>query len=492
MAKPIQVLFVSSEVEPFAKTGGLADVSAALPLTIYNLGLEVRIMLPRYGSIKHTPSKLHDMIRLQGMEVPVNEAVYRANVKSSFMFGTFTKVQVYLLDNAELFGRPGLYINPDTKKPYPDNDVRFIFFCRGILEMLKKMGWQPDIIHCNDWHTGLLPAYLKTVYRNDKFYKKTKSVFTIHNMAYQGDFPKSTFAKTLLPPEAEPMLVHNDRVNFLKAGLMYADLLTAVSGKYAQEIQTTEEYGYGLQEVVAKRKRHLYGITNGIDTEKWNPATDELIPQKYDIKSLEAKIENKKALLQKMKLPFKEKTPLIGIVSRLADQKGFDLIGEALESMMKMDLQLIVLGVGEKKYHDLLEKAAKKFPTKIAVALRFDETLAHWIEAGSDMFLMPSRYEPCGLNQLYSMKYGTIPIVRATGGLDETVEQVNPAKGTGTGFKFTEYRSSAMLDAIRSAVKLFADQETWRKIQRNAMTKDYSWEASAKKYIKLYQKLLNA
>ncbi len=492
MAKPIQVLFVSSEVEPFAKTGGLADVSAALPLTIYNLGLEVRIMLPRYGCIRHTPSKLHDMIRLQGIEVPVNETVFRANVKSSFMFGTFTKVQVYLLDNAELFGRQGLYIDPETKKPYADNDVRFIFFCRGILEMLKRMGWQPDIIHCNDWHTGLLSAYLRTLYKHDKFYKKTKTVFTIHNMAYQGDFPPTTFAKTLLPPESEPLVMHQGKVNFLKAGLMYADALTAVSGKYAEEIQTTDEYGYGLQDVVAKRKRQLYGITNGIDVEKWNPATDELIPQRYDIKSLEAKIDNKKALLQKMKLPFKEKTPVIGIVSRLADQKGFDLIGEALDHLMKLDVQLVVLGVGEKKYHDLLEKAAKKYPTKIGVALRFDETLAHWIEAGSDMFLMPSRYEPCGLNQLYSLKYGTIPIVRATGGLDETVEQVDPKKGTGTGFKFVAYTSSAMLDAIRSAVKLFADQDTWRKIQRNAMMKDYSWEASAKKYIKLYRKLLDA
>lgn len=491
MAKPIQVLFVSSEVEPFAKTGGLADVSAALVLTIYNLGLEVRIMLPRYGSIKNTPSRLHDMIRLQGMEVPVGDKIYKANVKSSFMFGTFTKVQVYLLDNAELFGRPGLYINPDTKRPYPDNDVRFIFFCRGVLEMLKKMGWQPDIIHCNDWHTGLLPAYLKTLYKNDKFYKKTKSVFTIHNMAYQGEFPRSTFAKTLLPPETEPLIMHHDKVNFLKAGLMYADVLTAVSEKYAEEIQTTEDYGCGLQEVVKKRSRHLHGIINGIDVEKWNPATDELIPQKYDIKTLDEKVENKIALLQKMKLPYKPKTPLISIVSRLADQKGFDLIGEALDKMMKMDIQFVVLGTGEKKYHQLLEKAAKKYPTKMAVALRFDEVLAHWIEAGSDMFLMPSRYEPCGLNQLYSMKYGTIPIVRATGGLDETVEQVHASKGTGTGFKFGPYTSAAMLEAIRKAVDVFADQETWRKIQRNAMLKDYSWEVSAKKYIKLYQKLLH-
>lgn len=490
MAKTIQVLFLSSEVEPFAKTGGLADVSGALPHTIYNIGHEVRIMLPRYGSIKNSPSKLHDMIRLQGLDVPVGDKILKANVKSSFILGTFTKVQVYLLDNADLFGRQGLYIHPETKKPYADNDVRFIFFCRGVLEMLKKMGWQPDIIHCNDWHTALVPAYLKTLYKNDKFYKHTKTVFTIHNLAYQGEFPKSTFAKTLLPRELEEELTHDGKINLLKAGLLYADAITAVSAKYAEEIRTTEEYGCGLQDVLEKRKRSLFGITNGIDPEKWNPATDEVIPQKYDFKSIDAKIENKEALLAKMKLPFNESTPLLGIVSRLADQKGFDLIGGILDDLMKLNLQIVVLGLGEKKYHALFEKAAKKYPNKFAVALRFDTGLAHWIEAGSDIFLMPSRYEPCGLNQLYSMKYGTIPIVRATGGLDETVEQIDPLKGTGTGFKFEEYDKKELLKTIQRALHLYANQATWRKIQKNAMSKDFSWEASAKKYVHLYRKLM--
>ncbi|MBX2991841.1 MAG: glycogen synthase GlgA [Bacteroidetes bacterium] len=491
MAKPIQVLFISSEVEPFAKTGGLADVSGALPHTIYNLGLEVRIMLPRYGSIKNSPSKLHDMIRLQGIDIPVGDKVLQANVKSSFILGTFTKVQVYLLDNPDLFGRPGLYVHPDSKKAFPDNDIRFIFFCRGVLEMLKKMGWQPDIIHCNDWHTALIPAYLKTLYKDDKFYKNTKSVLTIHNLAYQGDFPKTSFAKTLLPPELEEDVLHNGRTNFLKAGLLHADVITAVSTKYAEEIRTTEEYGCGLQSVLQKRKRHLVGITNGMDVEKWNPETDELIPQQYSIKKIELKVENKKALLARMKMPFKESTPVIGIISRLADQKGFDLIGEIIDKLAKLNAQVVLLGVGEKKYHTLFERAAKKYPEKFGICLRFDQELAHWIEAGSDMFLMPSRYEPCGLNQLYSMKYGTIPIVRATGGLDETVEQVDPAKGTGTGFKFTEYDSKALLSVIQLAVQQFANQTLWRKIQKNAMTKDFSWEASAKKYINLYKKLLH-
>lgn len=490
MAKPIQVLFLSSEVEPFAKTGGLADVSGALPHTIYNLGLEVRIMLPRYGSIKNSPSKLHDMIRLQGIDVPVGDKIFKANVKSSFILGTLTKVQVYLLDNADLFGRQGLYVHPDSKKAYADNDVRYIFFCRGVLEMLKKMGWQPDIIHCNDWHTALVPAYLKTLYKDDKFFKKTKSVLTIHNLAFQGEFPKTSFAKTHLPPEIEEDVLHNGKTNFLKAGLLYADVITAVSVKYAEEIRTTEEYGCGLQEVVEKRKRHLVGITNGIDVEQWNPETDQLIPQQYSLKKLELKIDNKKALLARMKLPFSETTPVIGIVSRLSGQKGFDLIGEILGKLAKLNAQFVVLGVGEKKYHTLLEKAAKKYPDKFGVALRFDQELAHLIEAGSDMFLMPSRYEPCGLNQLYSMKYGTVPIVRATGGLAETVEQINSALGSGTGFKFEKYDSKELLAAVQRAIQLFADQTAWRKIQRNGMIKDFSWEVSAKKYINLYQKLL--
>jgi starch synthase len=395
-----------------------------------------------------------------------------------------------LLDNLDLYGRAGIYINPETKKAYADNDVRFIFFCRGILEMLKKMGWQPDIIHCNDWHTALLPIYLKTLYKDDKFYKKTKTVLTIHNLAYQGEFPKSTFAKTLLPPELENDLTHNGKVNFLKGGLLYADMLTAVSAKYAEEIRTTDDYGCGLQDILETRKRHLVGITNGIDPEKWNPATDELIPTQYDFKSIDNKVENKIALLEKMKLPFHEETPVIGIISRLADQKGFDLIGEVLDQLMKLNLQFVILGVGEKKYHALFEKAAKKYPTKIAIALRFDHQLAHWIEAGSDMFLMPSRYEPCGLNQFYSMKYGTVPIVRSTGGLAETVEQIDPTKGTGTGFKFEKYDSKEMLSTVKLAMQVYANQAIWLKIVKNGMSKDFSWEASARKYIQLYKKLM--
>ncbi len=492
MAKPLNVLFAASEVEPFAKTGGLADVSGALPQTIKQMEHEIRVIMPRYGCINERKSRLHEMIRLKDIEIPIGERSYPASIKSSFIINNHTKVQVYFVDNHDLLGRPGLYVDPDTKKDYPDNDERFVFFCRGILEVLKRLGWQPDIIHCNDWQTGLIPAYLKTLYKDDPFYRETRTVFTIHNMAYQGIFPKSVFPKTGLPEElmSEQGVEAHGNVNFLKAGLSFADAITTVSEKYAEEIRSSEEYGAGLQDIVKKRKNDVTGIVNGIDYTVWDPSVDQLIPHRYDSRSVDLKIEDKKALLAKMGLPFDEKTPVIGIISRLADQKGFDLIGEGLDEIMKLNVQMVILGTGEKKYHDLFEKAQRKYPQKIAVALMFNNDLAHLIEAGSDMFLMPSRYEPCGLNQLYSLRYGTVPIVRATGGLDDTIDDYVPATGNGTGFKFKKYDSGEMLHTIRRAVQTYGDQAAWRKLVRTGMAKDFSWEASARKYVQLYRNLV--
>ena len=491
MSRPLNVLFISSEVEPFAKTGGLADVSGALPQVIRALDHEIRVMLPRYGCISERKARLHDMIRLQEIAIPVGTRQFPASVKSSFITNTQVKVQTYLLDNAALFGRSGLYVHPETKKDYPDNDVRFTFFNRGVLEVLKKLGWQPDIIHCNDWPTGLVPAYLKTLYKGDPFYKDTRTVFTIHNMAYQGVFPRTSFAQTLLPKDqdSDHGVIAFGNLNMLKSGLVHADALTTVSEKYAQEIRSSDEYGCGLQNILEKRKHDLTGILNGADYAVWDPSVDALIPQRYEIRSMDLKVENKKALLGKMGLPFQERTPVIGIISRLADQKGFDLIGEMLEHLMQLHVQLVVLGTGEKKYHDLFEKAAKHHPQQVGISLTFNNDLAHLIEAGSDMFLMPSRYEPCGLNQMYSMRYGTVPVVRATGGLDDTVEEFHPSSGNGTGFKFAEYDSDALLKTVQRAVAVYADSAAWRKLMKNGMVKGFSWEASARKYIQLYRSL---
>ncbi|MGB2869737.1 MAG: glycogen synthase GlgA [Bacteroidota bacterium] len=491
MSRPLNILFVSSEVDPFAKTGGLADVSSALPKAIKELGHEIRIMMPRYRFISERKFKLHDIIRLKDIPIPVGSSTEVGNVKSSFISDLKEKVQVYFLDNENYFGRDGVYQSPATKKDYKDNDERFVFFCRGALETLKRLGWQPDIIHCNDWQTGLIPAYMKALYSHDPFFKHVKTVFTIHNMAYQGAFPADSFAKSGLPKElfSPDGVEAYHKFNFLKAGLRFSDSITTVSEKYAQEICTSDEFGAGLNGFLATRRKDLKGILNGIDYHLWNPSADEFIYRKYDAKSVEAKTDNKKALVAKFDLPYVETRPVLGGITRLVDQKGFELVLEILDEIVKLDVQFILLASGEKEIERRFEAFQKRHPKNFGLFLGFDDELAHMIEAGSDMFVMPSKYEPCGLNQMYSMRYGTVPIVRATGGLDDTVEDYS-GSGKGTGFKFEKYDSKELLKAIHRAVKVYQQPEEWKKLMRNGMQKDFSWEHSAKKYINLYKDLL--
>jgi len=491
MSKPINILFVASEVDPFAKTGGLADVSSALPKAIKEQGHEIRIMLPRYRFISERKFKLHDIIRLKDIPIPVGNDTALGNVKSSFISNLKEKVQVYFLDNEKYFGRDGVYQSPTSKKDYKDNDERFVFFCRGVIETLKRLGWQPDIIHCNDWQTGLIPAYLKTLYADDPLFKNVKTIFTIHNMAYQGSFPFETFEKSNLPKDAfkaEGVEAYG-KFNFIKAGLVYADTITTVSEKYAHEICDSDEYGAGLNGLLHTRKKDLRGILNGIDTHIWNPLSDEHIFRKYDIKSIDAKVDNKRALLRKFGLAFEETTPVIGAISRLVEQKGFDLVLEVIEDLMKQKVQFVMLGSGDPELEKHFDKVQKKYPKQMGITFGYDEELAHMIEAGSDLFLMPSRYEPCGLNQMYSMRYGTLPIVRATGGLDDTVEDYS-GSGKGTGFKFEKYDAKELMKALLRAIKVFQQQEEWKKLMRNGMQKDFSWAHSASKYISLYKDLL--
>lgn len=490
MSKQLNILFVSSEVEPFAKTGGLADVSSALPKAIKDLGHEIRIMMPRYRFISERRFRLHDIIRLKDIPIPVGDTVYTGNVKSSFIMNLKEKVQVYFLDNEAFFGREGVYQNPATKKDYKDNDERFIFFARGVLETLKRLGWQPDVIHCNDWQTGLIPVLMKTIYKDDPFFKNIRTVFTIHNMAYQGAFPPDSFKKSGLP---EDHFHHNGaeaygKFNFLKTALSYSDTITTVSEKYAREICDSPEYGAGLEGLLTARKKDLRGLLNGIDVITWDPANDNFIFRKYDAKSCEAKVDNKKALLKRFGMDFDPARPVIGAITRLVHQKGFDLVLDVLEDMVKLDVQFVMLASGDKDIESKFEKLHKKHPKNIALVFGFDEELAHMIEAGSDMFLMPSRYEPCGLNQMYSMRYGTVPIVRATGGLDDTVEDHQTGKGTG--FKFEQYDPKELLKAVQRAVAVFRKPEEWKKLMRNGMAQDFSWEHSAKKYISLYRDIL--
>ncbi len=490
MSKPLNILFVSSEVEPFAKTGGLADVSSALPKAIKELGHEIRIMMPRYKFISERKFRLHDIIRLKDIPLKVGSNKQMGNVKSSFITNLKEKVQVYFLDNDEYFGRDGVYQDLAHKHDYKDNDERFIFFAKGVLETLKRLGWQPDIIHCNDWQTGLIPAYLKTVHKDDPFFAAMKSVFTVHNLAYQGSFPADSFQKSGLPKD----LFHHEGVeaygkfNFLKTGLFFADAITTVSKKYSQEI-CSEEFGAGLDGLLNHRKKDLYGLINGIDVSAWDPSTDNYIFRKYDVKSVESKCDNKKALVERFGMEYVPERPVIGAITRLVDQKGFDLVLEVLEDIIKLDTQFVMLASGDKALETAFEKIQKKHPKNIALVFGFDEELAHMIEAGSDMIMMPSRYEPCGLNQMYSMRYGTVPIVRATGGLDDTVEDYSSA-GKGTGFKFEKYDGKELLKAVQRAVGVFKKRKEWIKIMRNGMAMDFSWEHSAKQYISLYRDLL--
>jgi starch synthase len=491
MSRPLNILFVTSEVYPFAKTGGLADVSGALPKAIKDLGHEIRIMMPRYRFIGERKFRLHDIIRLHEIPIPVGTTVELGNVKSSFINNLKEKVQVYFLDNATYYGRDGLYQSPTTKKDYKDNDERFIFFCRGVIETLKRLGWQPDIIHCNDWQTGLIPAYLKTMCTADPFFKSMKTVFTIHNMAYQGAFPQESFPKSNLPPE----LFSPDGVeaygnfNFLKTGIFFSDAVTTVSEKYAEEICKSPEIGAGLNGLLTSRRKDLSGILNGIDYQIWDPATDEYSFRKFDSKSIEAKVDNKRALLSKLGMEFSDNRPVIGMISRLADQKGFDLVFDIIEDVIKLDVQIVMLVAGEREYEKKIESLQKKYPKRIYALIGYDNELAHMIEAGTDMFLMPSKYEPCGLNQMYSMRYGTVPIVRATGGLDDTVEDY-AGNGKGTGFKFEKYESKELMKVIQRALKVFQQPEEWKRLMRNGMMCNFSWENSARKYINLYKDLL--
>lgn len=493
MTQPLNVLFLSSEVFPFAKTGGLADVASALPQALKEIGHEVRLAIPRYGFVNERKFRIHEIIRLKDIDIPIGKKVAKLNVKSSFLIGERTKVQIYFIDSAEFFGRQGIYQDPKTKKDYPDNDERFIFYSRGIFEILKRLGWAPHIIHCNDWQSGLVPVYLKKIYSKDPFFKNVKTVFTIHNVAYQGNFPKETFQKSGLPDDVftPDGAEFYDKFSFMKAGIVYSDYVTTVSNTYSKEISGSEEYGCGMEGVLKKKKRAFSGIVNGIDYSLWNPDSDQFIPFKYSVKTIDAKVENKKYLLKRFNKKFDATIPLLGMVTRLVEQKGIDLLMDGFADLMKMNVQLILLGTGEKQYHTKLESLAKKYQDRFMLELGYNDELAHLIEGAADIFLMPSKFEPCGLNQLYSLKYGTIPIVRKTGGLADTVTEVNPQKGTGTGFFFEKYDSRDMLKAVSHAVNLFGDQKSWQKIMRNAMMQDYSWTSSAKQYEELYNKILN-
>jgi len=476
----MKILFVASEGLPFSKTGGLADVIEALPKALAAQGHEVAVVLPRYRGTKAAT------VVLPSLTIPLSLRLrFPAIVDGTQISG----VRYFFVDDPEYFDREGVY--GSAGKDYVDNAERYSEFCRAAIEIVKQV-WPADVVHCHDWQTALVPLLLRTSYGDDPAVKDIPVVFTIHNMGYHGLFGREVLERAGLPaalfhPSA---LEFFGNVNFLKAGLIYSDYLTTVSKTYAKEIQTPE-FGYGLDGVVRNRAGRLVGIVNGVDYSAWSPDKDRLIPMKYSAKDMSGKQVCKQALLDLFGIaPEYASRPVIGIVSRFADQKGFDLIAEKAYELMREELSLVVLGTGDKKYEELFQALANAFPGRVGVKIAYDNEIAHKIEAGADMFLMPSRYEPCGLNQIYSLKYGTVPIVRATGGLADTVETFDLEHGTGTGFKFTEYSGDAMLYAIRQALQHCADERIWRRIQLNGMAKDFSWKGPATEYTKVYEAAL--
>ncbi|PID58985.1 MAG: glycogen synthase GlgA [Ignavibacteriae bacterium] len=493
-SKKYKILFVTSEVVPFIKTGSLGDVSSSLPQKLQELGHQVRIVVPKYGAIDERKYKIHEVVRLKDLKTQIgkNEVIY--SLRSSFLVGSKARVQLYFLDNEEYFGsRRSIYADPMTGKYYKDNDERYILLSKSVFELISKLGWIPDIIHCNDWQGGLIPVYLKTLFKDVEKFKSIKTVFTIHNFANQGIYPKSTFAKTGLPDNLnkESSILSKGKVNFLKAGIKFADTITTVSKTYASEITKHKDLSNELFPVIKSRAKDLHGIVNGIDANVWNPEKDKQITKKYSIKNLELKKANKKTLVEKFGLTYDENKPVIGLISNLTENKGLDLIQKSFNDLMKLDAQFILLGSGDKKYQTFLEKSFNKHSNKFALYLGFDNQLAHLIEAGADMFLMPSKVEPCGLNQMYSLVYGTIPIVRATGGLADTVIDYSKDPQKGNGFVFQKYDPKALLAAVKKAIELFNnDKKSWLKLQKNGMKSNFTWLNSSKLYVNLYKKIV--
>jgi len=464
---------VSSEAAPLARTGGLSDVAGSLPAALQARGEEVAVVIPRYGSIDLKGlHRVHDHLPIHLDIARYDTSIYQAPAKFPF----------YLVDCPALYDRPGFY--GESGVDYPDNHIRFAVFAKAALGIARHR-FQTEIFHCHDWQAGLVPAYLRTLYSGDPTFMGTRTLFTIHNLGYQGLFPKTVLPELGLDPSvARPDgMEFFGKISFIKSGIAFADALSTVSPTYAKEIQTAE-FGFGLDGVLRDRAHVLTGILNGVDYAEWSPENDPHIPARYSREDLSGKRICKEHLLQEFGLPAQAMDrPLIGIVSRFTRQKGADLLEEAAGEIIAQDMYLVALGTGDVEYQDLFRRLAQENPARIAVKIGFDNALAHRIEAGSDIFLMPSHYEPCGLNQMYSLRYGTIPVVRATGGLNDTIEG-------DTGFKFTDYTGEALVEAIQAAAEAFANQSIWRKMMLRGMEKDYSWDASAGAYSTLYNRML--
>ncbi len=473
----LKVILASSEVAPFAKTGGLADVAGSLPGALKKLGIDIRVVMPKYKSIS---GEFADRME------PV--AHFYVNITWRCQYCDVFKLEhegitYYFIDNDYYFKRDGIY-------GYFDEAERFIYFCRAFIEMLPIIDFKPDVIHCNDWQTGIVGILLDSDYKEREFYKDVKTLFTIHNIKYQGIFPKEIMDDLLgLSWEYFHLnsIEYNDCVNFMKAGIAYSDIVNTVSRTYAEEIKH-DFFSGGLSGIINSRSSDVFGIINGIDCNKCNPETESRIFANYSVKNLKGKQINKKMLQEHLGLPVREDVPVIGMISRLVDLKGFDLIDCVLLDLLEEDIQIVVLGTGEYRYENMFKWAAEVYPHKVSANIKFDETLSHRVYAGSDIFLMPSLSEPCGLSQMFSMRYGTVPVVRETGGLNDTVQPFNEFTREGTGFAFKNYNAHDMLFTVKRAIQFYHDKPVWELLVKRVMKQDFSWNRPAKEYLRLYKK----
>jgi starch synthase len=484
---PLNVCLLASEVAPLSKTGGLADVSGALTKYLHSCGHDVRLFSPLYSSVDRSKLNLRAVEFLQDVSLELGPHRYRYSVLAGHLPGS--TAPVYLIDCPVLYSRPSLYTTD------VDEHLRFLMLTRAAFECCQRMSWSPAIVHCNDWHTSFGPLYLAASYRWDRLFAKTKSVLTIHNIGYQGTFGAHAAGDVGLGDKT--YLLHQDDlragfVNPLKHGIMYADAITTVSPTHAREI-ATDEYGMGLQSDLRRRQSALTGILNGVDYEDWDPRHDRYLSHHYDPANMAGKAVLKRELLTRSKLKAGPTTPLFGIVSRMAMQKGHDLLFDSLPELLAWrDFAFVVLGSGEAKYESFFEKLQKDFPERVAFVRGYNDELSHLIEAGSDMFVMPSLYEPCGLNQMYSLRYGTVPIVRRTGGLADSVVPYDPASGEGTGIVFEHFDAEALEWAMNTALDLYAQPAHWARMVKNGMAQDFSWQRQGALYVKLYEGLLEA
>jgi starch synthase len=482
--EPLKICLATSEMTPLAKTGGLADVAAALSVYFDAQGHDIRALMPLHSAIDTSGLDITPVHFMQDRHLWLGNHHYRYSIDTATLPGSALKI--YLLRCPELYDRPGVYTGG------PDEHLRFIALSRAAIEMCQAMAFAPDIFHCHDWHTALVPLYLRTLYAWDRLFARTRSVLTIHNIAFQGVFGADILHDMGLQDHRGSLHQEDlaqDRINFMKSGVLFADLLTTVSPTYAREI-LSPEYGMGLQDLLRQRRDSLVGILNGVDFTEWNPRSDPLIPHTYNARSTAGKKQNKQALLQELGLAGSTDLPLIGMVSRLTWQKGLDLVQQVLPRMLEQRrFALVVLGSGETRYEQFFHWLQRSFPDRVCFWRGFNNRLAHWIEAGSDLFLMPSLFEPCGLNQMYSLRYGTPPIVRRTGGLADSVQLFDPATGQGTGIVFDHYDATGLRWAIDFGLQLYQDKRSWRKLMQNGMAMDYSWKRQGQVYVDVFRQL---